>query len=377
MTTRVLTLAALFLTLASGMVAVGQEPPRIEDIRAAWSDRQAKAQSLRVEWNQTNFVVKGGDSVGRISPDGKAMPLNPPDDHSFTSSQTMMIEGDKVTFSFLRRFWNADAKHYSDFPTELKFTGDRLLSLDRAGFTAWPQALIRKMQSAGFPPLSRPILRAFRGVAEKLRPDDLDDCVVTGAFIQIDGRRSYELLAKGSPARTEHRLWVDPTRGYVATRSTYGEANRSTLQTDVKYQSDSALGWVPLSWKLVEMSWTDGRIMRSSTATVTACVPSSVEPEAFAFTLPVGTRVVDETGEGPRNYITKEDGKRRVMGPSDAGKSYDEILSSPGPDESVLRWLWQPVTLVVFVAGGIVLLFTRVWLSRRRSRHVLPPDAQR
>ena len=112
MTPRVLTLAALFLTLASGIV-VGQEPPRIEDIRAAWDERQAKAQSLRIEWKQTDFVVKGGNSgaLKLMMAAGESPAITPPADLTYTSSPTLILDDDKVAFSFLRRFWNTKIIH--------------------------------------------------------------------------------------------------------------------------------------------------------------------------------------------------------------------------------------------------------------------------
>jgi hypothetical protein len=376
MTCRTLTPAALVLALGSTAAVGGQEPPRIEDIRAAWADRQAKAQSLRVEWKQTDFVVKGSHSDALKSfrlPDDPPVATSPPADLTYTSEPTLSLDGDKVAFAFLRRFWHAETNQYRDFPTEYKFAGGRQLALNRSGFTDYAQAAIQNSPRADLVANAWSVVRTFRGCSEKLRLEDIDDYVVTGAFLRVDGNRCYELFAKGTLLRPEERIWVDPARGCVAVRAVRGGVNRPVLQIDTKYGPDPTLGWVPVSWKMQQSNHTDGRLVHSTTATVTSCRPGPVEPGTFDFTLPAGTSVSNETGDGPRQYITKADGGRRVIGKADGGKTYDEILSTPGTEEGGVPWLLRWSTLAIVFGTGVALFLARIRLASR-SRKLAPPE---
>ena len=68
---RTLTGWVSFCLLAFVGVALGQEPLRVETVRAAWKEREAKVRTARFEWKQTVFTVKGSQYDARTGPDGK------------------------------------------------------------------------------------------------------------------------------------------------------------------------------------------------------------------------------------------------------------------------------------------------------------------
>jgi hypothetical protein len=360
----IVTLAALLVLSGEG---VANDPPLIAQVRAAWKERQDKVRTAKFEWTQTVFTVKGGDFEGGIRSDGKYSPPLPPEDHSYTSHCTLTIDGNKVAYKFLRRFWSADQRKYNDIPTEYKFDGKKQLSLNHPGSTPWAQALIRaEPRGAELPYDTRPVLRTLRGTNPHFRPDDLDEYLPTGATIPVDGGRGSELHSKGSPTRSEQRLWIDPGRGFVAPRYLSGPATQPVIRIDVKYRPDPNAGWVPTGWTIVMARMTDGRVICTWTAKVTVCTLNEpIDPEAFAFTLPAGTRVVDETRK-PQDYILREDGSKRVIGPREFGKSYQELMSTPGPESEGSWWRRRAgLLLAAFVGAGIILVAARVWLSRK------------
>lgn len=356
------------LTTAGPVVGQPATPaPRIEDIRAAWEDRATKVRSCTFEWSQEVLTVKGGDSDGRVGRDGKPIATAPPEDHRYTSPCHLHLDGDKLAFQFTRRFWSADERRYANIPTELKYDGANQLFLNLPGYTQWPDALVRPSgRGPDLPSHVLPLLRAVRGTRPVFRGEDLDEFEVTGAVTTIAGRRVHELTARGGPSHTERHLWIDPARGHVLVRYVLGPAGRPRHQIDIQYQPDSVVGFIPVSWKEVETSVESGRVI----CTIGAKVSNyRINPELpgseFRFDLPTGTRVVDETGKGPRRYITLHDGGKRVIRPDEVSKSYQELLDTPGPSGSIwtgYRWWLAGAAGTV----GLCLLSTRFWLARRR-----------
>ena len=257
---RTLTGSVSLCLLAFVGVALGQEPLRVETVRTAWKDREAKVRTARFDWKQTVFIVKGAHDDAKAiimaRNGGKDPGTNPPEDHSYSSDCTLTIDGDRVVYQFTRRSWHTEQKKYSDTRTEYKFDGNKQLSLDHRGFVDWPVAYIRaRPHGAELHLDTGPVLRNLRGTNEKLRAEDLDEYATSGAVLAIGNARGRELLSKGTPTSSERHLWIDPGRGFVVLRYTSGPTNnRPTRQIDVKYKADGTVGWVPAEWKIVEAS---------------------------------------------------------------------------------------------------------------------------
>lgn len=365
--------------LGFACVALGQEPLRVETVRGAWKEREARVRTARFNWKQTVFAVKGayddGKEIVMERNGGKDPGTNPPEDHSYTSNCSLSIDGDRLAFEFSQRDWDSTLQKYADTRTDYKFDGKKQLSLHHRGFTDWPVALIRAMpRGAQLTWDTGPVLRNLRGINEKLRAEDLDEYASSGAVLALAGGRGQELLSKRTPTNSERHLWIDPEREYVVLRYTIGPPNRPTRQIDLKYKPDGTVGWVPAEWKIVEASMKDGRICFTTTATVTSySINEPIDEATFAFSLPLGCRVVDETST-PHDYLIRDDGSTRVMESSDFGKTYQEIVSTPGPQLSVgSRRLAGPL-LAAFVGLGVLLLAAKVWLFRRTSRRASTPS---
>jgi len=263
MSRRIALLLSWVLALAG--VSLGQEPLRVESVRAAWKERESKVRTARFQWKQIVFTVKGASDDGKEflmqRNGGKDPGTNPPEDFSYSSDCTLSIDGDRLAFEFTRRERNLSQKKHADTRTEYKFDGKTQLSLNHAGFTDWPVALIRTMaRGAELTWDTGPVLRNLRGTSEKLRTEDLDEYSTSGAILAAKDGRGWELLSKGGPGRDERRLWIDPGRGFVVSRYTIGPAKSPIRQIDVKYKPDGTVGWVPSEWKIVEASRKDGRI---------------------------------------------------------------------------------------------------------------------
>jgi hypothetical protein len=346
------------------------DPPLIAQVRAAWKDREEKVRTAKFVWKQTVFTVKGGDYEARTGPDGKFIPAAPPEDHTYSSVCTLTIDGDRVVYQFTRRFWDYIKQTYYDVPTEYKFDGSKQLSLNHLrtnGVQQWPDALIRaEARGAVLPWDTRPVLRTLRGTNRNVRADDLDEYIPTGAILSLRTGRGRELMSKGAPTRSERRLWVEPARGYITLRDTTGPAAQPYWQIDVTYKPDATVGWVPSGWKIVNASMVDGRVKATWTATVTSySLNEPVDEATFAFTLPPGCRVTDETQQ-PAEYIIREDGSKRVISRSEIGKTYQELVSTPGPESEGSWWRrWGGLLLAGFVGVGVILVALRVWLSRK------------
>lgn len=364
----------VFGVAAVSGISLGQEPVlKVETVRAAWKERESKVKTARFEWKQTVFIAKGAYDGAKAlimaENGGKDPGPNPPEDHSYTSDCSLSIDGDRFVHQFTRRSWDTKQKKYSDTLTEYKFDGNKQLSLDHPGFVDWPVAYIRaRPRGAQLSLDAGPVLRNLRGVNEKLRAEDLDEYSSSGAVLAIGNVRGRELISKGTPTNSERHLWIDPARGCVLLRYNTGPANRPIRQIDVKYKADGTVGWVPAEWKIVEASNKDGRVTATTSATVTSySINEPFDEATFAFTLPLGCRVVDET-RSPHDYIIREDGTSRVMSPSDFGKTYQEIVNTPGPTSAAgWRW-WAGPLLAVFFGLGVLLFGTRIWLIRKSRR---------
>jgi hypothetical protein len=367
--------AAAVLLVLSGEGAAN-DPPLIAQVRAAWKDREDRVRSVRVEWTQRVFVAKGADSDILTAAGLKGVEISPPEDHTYEGNGTLVVDSDKLTVAFPRSVWDSKAKRYRDFPTEVRFDGDRELAVHHRGGDQHPEARLKKAgKGAETPPVVRPLLRAFRGTSTHFRADDLDLYTVTGAVAHIGGHQGHELLCKGGPARIERRLWVDPKRNYVVLRAVSGKPERPKQQVDVQYGPHKATGWVPIGWRIVDTSPDGGRVSRTTTVVVKKCeINGTVDPDTFKLAPPPGTYVINQTREGPREYITRPDGTNRVIGPQDRGKSYDEIMNTPGAEAGGwgLKSRWG-LALAIVVGGGCILLLMRVWIARRSSAPGSPP----
>ena len=61
------------------------------------------------------------------------------------------------------------------------------------------------------------------------------------------------------------------------------------------------------------------------------------------------------------------------MAPRDFGKTYQEIVSTPGPPSATEWRRWVGLLLAGFIGLGVLLLVAKVWLIRRTSRQPSPP----
>jgi hypothetical protein len=129
---------------------------------------------------------------------------------------------------------------------------------------------------------------------------------------------------------------------------------------------NETIGWIPSSWKEVEASVVDGRVISTVTATMkNVRLNEDLPPEAFNITLPVGTRVTDETGTRPTEYIWKGDGTKRIVRSGEERKTVEELLRTPDP---VARPQWWYIGLVAGVlVVGVVLFSLRIRMLRRRE----------
>jgi hypothetical protein len=125
--------------------------------------------------------------------------------------------------------------------------------------------------------------------------------------------------------------------------------------------------WIPSNW--TSSAFRGNRLFQQvEVRTTSRELNITTTEDDFQIDLPSGTRVRDVSGSEKRDYITRDEGKKRDILPSELGASYDQLVQTETGDlagSHSRRWQWFLVALGAAVAIGV--LGTLIWHRRRRE----------
>lgn len=355
------------------------DAPRIvtkETIAQALEARQRKLQRVMFSWTEQRTEKKGWKANGLP---GAPDQIRPATDLAYSQDNSLSFDAERVRFEYRRSNWRFDDDYEGPRATIGVFDGKVDKSFypppDLLGF---PRGNTSSRWSFSYDAYIQPFLWACRPLETSLLKD-LRKWQLSARRGSFDGRECV-VLEYVERAVLLREIWLDPMLDYaLVRRMDYNEEKRLTFQCDVRYRSAmQERVFLPSSWKIV--------VLRSGSPIVRVngeLKEYTIDPEfaATQFTLdyPVGTRVIDETGEGYVEYIVRPDGSRRNVLPEewvDAEPGhpeqwteiYEHIRDTEPPDERSSLWGW-PVAVVV---GAILILAIFVgWRKLNRVRTAL------
>lgn len=372
--------AILAATLAPQSLASAQQhsgEALLQQVRAAWEKRQNSVRTLRVTWTTTIITPKG--ALTGIVPPRPGQPNfsedAPPTDMVQAGSGEMTLDGKNARITTRQPLWLVSKKEFVTHVRESVFDGKHFTRLTRYE-PGWPQASVRNgdHNRDGDDMTVWPLLAAVRGTDPILTTKLMSLAAFTQAREGPSANRRFvQLVNPRDETRGEIRLWVDPGEDYSVQRAEVCDRDGNVAMR-ISVTSSRLAGptseWLPEKWSsAMYLGGKNQKLVKQVDAVATLREINGDPGDAVRpVTFPPGTRVFDESGSKPRDYVIREDGTER------------EILrgETPVPREVLLRTntgdllprqrsTWPGWVFRVGVVGVIVcvgLLVRRRWLRR-------------
>jgi len=201
---------------------------------------------------------------------------------------------------------------------------------------------------------------AFRPLHPQLRSFDIGEFSPGGTAL-IGGQQCREFTKRVASQRQLTSIWLDPTREFVMARMRIQTENVLQLDIEVGYQQDVNHGWVPKSWRIATYD-RRGNLSKSEQHRVTGCeINRSLDDKTFTIDFEPRTYVVDE--DRNQNFVVRNDGSTRLIGPQDRNKSFEELAKT---NSRLWKSILFAVCLMVFV--GCLALLTWRWRAHRKVK---------
>jgi hypothetical protein len=254
--------------------AVAEDPPgtsSTKTIAEAWSRRQKIAKTVRIVWRQ-QYTTAG--PTGRLaeleSRRGKDLSLEGAQSSAsplvtLERVSVLCLDGDRFAYSYdtkgIEQVNKPNARkqfpsHYKVVFTESTYAKySDMRSSPSIPDTATAIVTIDRPDRCDAPKLPdvRPLVLALRPLTQRLSFIDLSECKVAPARGTIGESSCLILEPKDDTSYPRKSYWVDPARDYLILRAINSVAGQGMLQTDIVYDQDPVLGWVPKSWSVVDL----------------------------------------------------------------------------------------------------------------------------
>jgi hypothetical protein len=353
----------------SGLLQVRGEdgaPVTLDTVINSWKDREARAKAIDFVAVGTEFRPQTTISATTLKMMG--IPTAEKDisvpDTSFNISLRIAVNGNqRARLDYDGKSFVSKGNGYLDQRQIETWVNSVQKVLFLSGQQDFPNAHIS--MNANCPPARRPralpIMMVYRSLDNKIGVFDSNKLQLMKDKSIVDGQLC--LILKDD----ESKLWIDPAKDYVPIR--YQMIRRANIarSIDIKYITDSQHGWVPKSWKQVELG-ADGIIQDSVTVDISAYkISDEISDETFEVSYPPGTWVRDYIRD--ESYILREDGSRRMVLKSEDGKDYEDLVRPNPPNLTLRHSYWIAVVGIFLLAVFVAVLIFRI-LKRRRGTSV-------
>lgn len=357
----------------SGLVHAQDAKPTTEQILRAWKARQDKAVTAHFEMSVESTIPKGSSTL-RVQAAGFAPKaaaggeVEPPQDTIVKGTSSLSLSGSKMRYSYDVPQWDRGHNelhevHYAD-----TFDGRLFKSLrnpSEPNKANYPAGHVEKAE--GTHSVTQlaiiPLIWALRGDHKQFF-HNLAQFDVTGRKVAISDQSCLELVRRTQPGGNKREvMYVDPMRDYVVARMAIMVEDKPTMQVDVAYSPDKAVGWIPHSWEYTIRLSSNNSLLEAQRRTVTSYeIGGPIDDSEFDLQFPPGTRVMDRSEGGNVQYVIREDSSKGRVIPSALTPTYEELKKSDRkPNRLRLFIIW----------GGVLALILVCWiLIRRRSRRV-------
>ena len=297
--------AALALALAVGAVqmlafesaaAAGSSMANritASQIIAAWKARQEHIRSAKVSWVQDRVDKKGSIDTRFLK---HLQAPFPPEDTKYSKTETLYVAGDKWRLDVDGMIWDLDRGTLMRQRRWLVWADET-----RKGFMEFDfDTTVRKegrIQKGGVVPPPEfhsesvwPIvwfLRPFKDEETALMSGSPDDLKVL-PLVNSNGLDGSGLIVCGSDHSDVLRLWLDPARGFLVVRLSYG-----LTQIAVEYVDDAEHVPVPKEWSQVSLNSEGEEICVTSYLVTQFELNREIPSSLFQPCFPPGARVFD------------------------------------------------------------------------------------
>jgi hypothetical protein len=200
-----------------------------------------------------------------------------------------------------------------------------------------------------------PLTYALRGTNVALTSTWLTDMKPTGVSLPIDGAPCKEYAITSQT--TVQSFWFDTSKDWVIRRITWQRKSKVQEQTDISYERDERVGWVPTKWIRNQYS-ASGEVLVSTTVRAIKMEFNALcAPEEFEITFPPGCTVHDN--EHNKEFRVLADGSLKEVAPGGGELALEQ-------HSLVSRYKWSLISISVVLVAGIA--FT---VLRRMRRHVV------
>ena len=375
------TLAILFgcgIGLLTNATEAAAQPPNsdalLEEVRAAWREREGAIRSLRVTWTNTTLTPKGVlTEIFQARSRGQDLGPIPPADTTHKESGSLAVAADNIKLEMSGWQWSDGKAEFVPYRAEALFDGKVytwLTEIQGERPSAVQLAATKGLQAVEA--RVSPLVTAARGMSEAFMPDDLRLGAFTHARrVTVGNRALVELIRPRNESVGESKMWVDPAQKFaLAKRESYnrkGEIVSSLVVTQSRVP-DVAVGWLPERWTSRVYS-PAGKLFRETDAVAgDRQVNPTLEPSTFQASLKPGTNLVEGEGKDEKFAIIKDDGTKRVVLREELHATYDELNRTEtgdlAPGRMARRWRWVGLSIATILFGLGYLL----WRSRSRCR---------
>lgn len=367
---------ALAIMCASGHALFAQpSDPTLDQARAAWEQRQAAVKTLRYRWTSKTFTPKGAlNAMAPRRPNAPANEPMPKDDATHGGSGTLTLDGSKVRIQTNGVTFYGDANEFRPQRTDTSYDG-RVVTALRHMQPGIPQGIIRKgsHNRDGDEVTVSPLMVSVRGLDPELAASGHLGRYTEARVVPLDGRNMLEVTRPRTEKQGERKMWLDPKRDYAVHRiDSYTLKGLLTLRVTLSHSQVGTMPavWLPHRWTVLSFIPADKLFKQIEVVADERSLNVVTTPDDFKITFPPGTRVHDETGSKPSEYLTREDGSNREILPSEFFAKHEDLARTntgdlgPSPGRDRRRWLLGAGAVVTLVSAG-VLLRRRLFGSRR------------
>jgi hypothetical protein len=305
-------LTSLFLVRFEGRA---DEKASLKAIADAWARRQAAAKTVRIVWKQeaTNIGLRetlaAMNRSRRSSPKqgAKAEEGRPASVVKLARSNVLCLDGDQFAYSYDMEGLDAvnSVGSRADIPSHYKIvlTGSAYTTFsDRRSRASVPDiqtALVTISDSVKCDepkmPDVRPLFVSLRPLSRQLSFINLSEYAISPIRATVGSTTCIVLEPSDKSAihGTIKSFWVDPARDYIIVRMV-NAFREGTIQTDIVYDKNAVLGWIPKSWSFIHAD-AAGRLLKMGQSGVREFVVNEpIAATEFEIDQPLGAQLNDE-----------------------------------------------------------------------------------
>jgi hypothetical protein len=292
----------------------------MDTVVAALRKNVDRVQTLSLTWEEERFYPK--NSIEHYDPN--SIETAPPADAYVSSTVRLWLDGDKIALNENYQLWSWRENRFAQEPSRTVTDGKVIKhlttrkTLHPVGGMNQPDSF-QSFHTAGVRPASWP----FRAVSPSygfgmFKPDEW-----TVADVRADANQNRCVVLRRLKPNRNESIWLSMDHNYLPVCFASEKDGKTTFQTDLSYQQDPRLVWVPDGWT-VRFYSPEGIPGRHMIAKVTECrINEPVPPRAFLIDFPIGTEVYDARIDD--HYFVGPDGvKEPVVLNSDGSRQFPD-----------------------------------------------------